>query len=597
MNVPMDAFVIEEPAGVLRRGEMVRFGVPFAQGWWLHDTAMGWACCDVRGHGHLVAATWHIVQRWPDGSVRLAFCHAAVDIDAQSVIAFTPDPQAILPEVTDVLLNAPCSAVELVLADRHGEDRTGLKISASSAGFGQLPRQTLLNDQFEVTGETRAMGNGGLLVTTIVGNTRSQAIPMGRLQFRIDAHSLLGDCSAQLAMGYSGHPRSVRYTAHDHPLLTQSGLQAVLTAQGHEDLQIAYPLGGECRLNRVWFQACTAETGFVIAVRNMGENFPFRAFFEDLQIVLELWPDGAGGTWFGGMSKQFEIGILPVPGGFEGGSLAAVQPVYFPLAVQIPPQRLAIPGCFTDIPTLQPGRFGRFESWLRWVMANRGRAYGLLHFGDETNGRYQERQPDPEVPFYLNNEYDFPFLSLGQFCRTNDRMSYEDGRAAVLHMMNIDSITVSEDPICLGGQYPHGNLHGIAGGRAAADHEWLEGLLLWHVYDRRPPCAAAGTGSGRSPRAPDRCRAVRPSGSDRPSVRMAADSPVCVLWLFEGTAVPCCGRTDRCRHAACRTGYARTAKSVLGHAVSLTGHLYAGHRRGGPVPLSTVSPAMLTLRR
>jgi len=102
------------------------------------------------------------------------------------------------------------------------------------------------------------------------------------------------------------------------------------------------------------------------------------------------------------------------------------------------------------------------------------------------------RAKNPDEIMFLNNEYDFPLIALGQFCRTGDKLAYEDGRAAVLHMMDIDTVAADIDPMKVGGQYSHSPEHTTH--PPAPDHEWLEGLLLWHVLtgeQRALDCARA----------------------------------------------------------------------------------------------------------
>jgi hypothetical protein len=338
----------------------------------------------------------------------------------------------------------------------------------------------MLEDALEVTGSVRALGQEDYLFRLTVRNVNTHTLNLIRLRYSIDAGSLLKDegDGIKTQLGFCGD----RVDGMSSPQYLQLTRIGRLTASGRKPVRIQYPLGGECRQNYMWARAYCNSEGITAAVRNMGENFPCKLSLDpdNNRIMIDIWPDEAGPLKFApGMSKTYEIGIVRDAGGEGGGGLPEVQKIHFPLVPAVPWERMTLLACFPDFSSYLPGKYPKIEFWTKWCMANRPRGYGFLHFGDEPSFSYLTRTLDQSGMFWLNNEYDYPLIALTEFCRTGERLWYEDGSAAVMHMMDIDTCTVNKDPLLVGGQYSHSPGHITH--PPAPDHEWLEGLLLWYV--------------------------------------------------------------------------------------------------------------------
>ncbi len=476
-----DGLIVEEVAGVDRKGEVVRFGLPFARGEWPKDKNMGFTYQAIQGNGKVRSCYWDIEQRWEDGSVRLAFCSAVLDLKAQSVLLLQPSVEVFLPEAPVFKKIIPIDAVRCQITLEGQTDSVDLQMHQLYPGWGKLNLQTLHKGIFEITGEIRQSGDDSVTLAFTIRNTTTRGQRISRFRVAIDSAKLVG--SGTEVNSQIGYERlNIRRESQDRPVILQLSHEAIFTASNSELARFAYPIGGECRQNLVFARSYSPERGVNICVRNFGENFPVKLSLDDGHILFDLWPEEAGDfDWPAGMSKTYEFGMSIDPGGKKEGGLNYLLNTQYPLVPTIPLKRLSLLGCFPEIVLYRPQKYARIEYWIKYVLANRPRAFGFMHFGDEPNFGYTARSQDEGKIIYTNNEYDFPLIGLIEFCRTGDRLWYEDGRAAVLHMMDIDSVTASEDPMKVGGQYAHSTNHGHESKYVSPDHEWLEGLLLWYV--------------------------------------------------------------------------------------------------------------------
>ena len=479
---------IEEPAGIGRCGEAVRFGVPFAPGEWPAGAPMGLASKPIRGAGRALSWDWRVTQAWPDGSARLAFCTAEIELDSQAILVLTPSRDSQLPSLQR---GSPPQIAGVSCSVTMGGENREQPLAVMEAGLGgetpkyrELEPLCLQAEGVSISGAVRALAGRDALYTITICNGGAQDVQIDLLRIVANGESRLGgECRAQLGSEGGG----LRLEEAEQPELLQLTRVGHLRASSRDDAEIQYPLGGECRQNLFWGRVYNGEAGATLAVRNMGENFPCGISLGRGRIFIDLWPEEVGKMDLpAGMSKTYEFGIVFDGGGQEGTGLGLVQSIHHPLVVRIPTNRLEELGCFGTLGPYLPRKFPKLESWTKWILANRPRAYGWRNFGDEPAFGYMPRAKDPAEVMFLNNEYDFPLIALGQFCRTGDKIAYEDGRAAVLHMMDIDTVAADVDPMKVGGQYSHSPEHTTH--PPAPDHEWLEGLLLWHVLtgEQRP---------------------------------------------------------------------------------------------------------------
>ena len=466
--------VVEECAGLARRGEVIRFCLPFAAGEWAESDVLGFRAS--QGDGEVVATSVRVTSQWPDGSARLATCALAVNLAAQARLSLLPEPGLISPAVPDLLPGAALEALQIRVLDSRRIQEMRLEVDTAGPGFALLRPLTAASRKLAITGSVASMGGHDRMVQLTTLNQSLEPLTLRSIRLALSAATLLATPPRECELGNRGS----RHSAGERPEFLQLTRVGELGARGGAVEKTQYPLGGECRQNPIWLRAYAEGTGATAAIRNFGENFPCGASVDRDLLCFDLWPEQAGLLVLEpGMEKTHCLGVVWDTGGPEAGGFEAAQRIHLPLVAVLPVERLNLLECFPPLASYLPTRYPKLEVWSKWVMANRPRSYGFFDFGDEPNFSYLARAEDTERTYSLNNEYDYPFVALAQFCRAGDRLWHEDGRAAALHMMDMDTATVHPDTAAVGGQYAHSQGHTASGPHP--DHEWLEGLLLYHL--------------------------------------------------------------------------------------------------------------------
>lgn len=108
----------------------------------------------------------------------------------------------------------------------------------------------------------------------------------------------------------------------------------------------------------------------------------------------------------------------------------------------------------------------------------RGKAYGILHWGDAPDPGYTQQGRGNGEPVWTNNEYDFPHAAMLMYARTGERRMLDYMLVSAEHWMDVDVCHFSEDPLRYQAQIIHSAHH--ATGEVEASHEWVEGLLDYY---------------------------------------------------------------------------------------------------------------------
>ncbi len=118
----------------------------------------------------------------------------------------------------------------------------------------------------------------------------------------------------------------------------------------------------------------------------------------------------------------------------------------------------------------------------------RGRAYGMLHWGDCPDEGYSQQGRGNGEPVWTNNEYDFPYAAFQMYVRTGERRFLDYLLIAAAHWVDVDVCHYSEEPLRQGAQIIHSAGH--TSGYVEISHEWVEGLFSYYymtgdsfVYD------------------------------------------------------------------------------------------------------------------
>jgi len=119
-----------------------------------------------------------------------------------------------------------------------------------------------------------------------------------------------------------------------------------------------------------------------------------------------------------------------------------------------------------------------FESLLIGMADNRGKAYGILHWGDCPDSGYSQQGRGGGDYVWTNNEYDFPYAAMQLYARTGIRRMLDYALTAAAHWVDIDVCHYDHDPLKHGAQIEHSKDH--VTGNVEISHEWVEGLFAYY---------------------------------------------------------------------------------------------------------------------
>lgn len=110
----------------------------------------------------------------------------------------------------------------------------------------------------------------------------------------------------------------------------------------------------------------------------------------------------------------------------------------------------------------------------------RGKAYGILHWGDAPDPGYTQQGRGNGEPVWTNNEYDFPHAAMLMYARTSERRMLDYMLVAAEHWKDVDVCHYSNDPLRYKAQITHSAHH--VSGDVEISHEWVEGLFdYYHI--------------------------------------------------------------------------------------------------------------------
>lgn len=112
---------------------------------------------------------------------------------------------------------------------------------------------------------------------------------------------------------------------------------------------------------------------------------------------------------------------------------------------------------------------------------------GFMHYGDTYASSYRAgyENLDPSDQVYLNNEYDLLFVLCQEHVRTGRAVYYKLAAAMAQHICDIDVFHHSNPyPVMKGAMRAHGLNH--VENTGFPSHQWVEGLLAFHVLSGNP---------------------------------------------------------------------------------------------------------------
>lgn len=512
------ALTLREEAGVARAGELVSFGVPFAQGE-LFDPAM------IRV---LDAASAELPSQamassfWPDGSLRWALVDLLTDtgagadldlaIEYGSAVSRAPVPDAIvLSEHQNgvVISTGPLQAT--VRADRMTllED-----VRVDGRPVASMPDGTMLIGE---DGTAYRLANAkpdlrmekrGPLATTV--RLEAPYVSAGGAEYQraiVRLTFIAGSASVQVAATHVDDWLETEFTdfrsltmpielasAAANAAFTETDAAVVVgpaarIMQKHDQLA---SVGGDERegLRLSGAMSCTAAdgSGVTVALTDFWREYPKALSATADGALVEILPSLQGDSFYEdlpdnlrypfvegcyrlkwGMAKTTRMVLSFHAPGEEADLAAAAAAVERPLVPVIAAERYAATGALGEI---APVREGRFAAWDNDVarrhdehmkLKETEREYGFLNWGD----RYGERGRN-----WGNNEYDLPHGLFMQFARTGNRDYYRLALASARHQADVDCVHAYPDILNLGAMAPHGVCHTGEWSQDLSDPSW-----------------------------------------------------------------------------------------------------------------------------
>ncbi len=117
------------------------------------------------------------------------------------------------------------------------------------------------------------------------------------------------------------------------------------------------------------------------------------------------------------------------------------------------------------------------EAFIR-RMDTRGKAYGILHWGDVPDMHYTKQGRGNGELVWCNNEYDFPHTAMLMYARTGERRMMDYLLVAARHWFDIDICRATDDEYRMFAQIIHSARH--VSGKVEISHEWVEGLFDYY---------------------------------------------------------------------------------------------------------------------
>jgi len=135
-------------------------------------------------------------------------------------------------------------------------------------------------------------------------------------------------------------------------------------------------------------------------------------------------------------------------------------------------------GVFPSVFLDEAEKISDFEEVFVRKMDARGRAYGIISWGDVPDMHYTRQGRGNGELVWVNNEYDFPHTAMLMYARTGHRRMLDYLLVSARHWLDIDICRASDDECRLNGQVIHSAGH--ISGKVDISHEWVEGLFDYY---------------------------------------------------------------------------------------------------------------------
>jgi hypothetical protein len=215
--------------------------------------------------------------------------------------------------------------------------------------------------------------------------------------------------------------------------------------------------------------------GLCVTLHQAYQNFPKALLVNKEMMSIEILPAEHGGIkYYRGMAKNHTF-FLHFHGG--GEPIESINKRSLMLQHRDKP---VLPASVYDRSGCYPNLFPRnkstfFDSFIMGMADNRGKAYGMLHWGDCPDGGYSMQGRGGGDYVWTNNEYDFPLAAFQLYALSGERRVLDYALTAAAHWADIDVCHYDKEPLRQGAQYEHSKDH--VTGNIDISHQWVEGLF------------------------------------------------------------------------------------------------------------------------
>jgi hypothetical protein len=218
--------------------------------------------------------------------------------------------------------------------------------------------------------------------------------------------------------------------------------------------------------------------GVCATIYQAQQNFPKALEVDGEGINIKIIPSEAGGvTLLQGMGKTHHL-LLHFHDEEEDLKSLNIRSMQFqmPDRAVLEPEVYKNSKVFDDI--FIEEKLPSVERYLINIADARGKAYGILHWGDAPDPGYTQQGRGNGEPVWTNNEYDFPHAAMLMYAKCSERRMLDYMIVAAEHWFDVDVCHYSEDPLRYQSQITHSARH--VTGEVEISHEWVEGLFDYY---------------------------------------------------------------------------------------------------------------------
>ena len=185
------------------------------------------------------------------------------------------------------------------------------------------------------------------------------------------------------------------------------------------------------------------------------QNFPKALEVDEYGIKIKIFPKEAGSLKIlQGVAKTHKL-FLHFHDADESVQNLNVRSLQFQMPDRpvLEPDTYKNAGIFEDV--FVEDKIDKIERSLINKADARGKAYGILHWGDSPDLGYTEQGRGNGEPVWTNNEYDFPHAAMLMYARSAERRMLDYMLVTSEHWMDVDVCHYSSDPLRYEAQITH----------------------------------------------------------------------------------------------------------------------------------------------